>query len=82
MRVQPHAEPTLCSQARFIDAIVRTENGSVRPIELRSSNSSMYGTERVFSLGRRTIHFDALGLYAHPSSMENLSVTVGDFLSR
>jgi hypothetical protein len=46
----------------------------------------MYGVERTFSpfsLGGRTgrtINFDAFGLYAHPSSMESLSITVRDFL--
>jgi GNAT superfamily N-acetyltransferase len=80
--VQSHAEPTLCSQARFIDAIVRAMNGSVQPLELQSSKSlsSIYGTERPFSFGRRTITLAPLGLYAHPSRMENLSVTVGDII--
>jgi hypothetical protein len=76
--MQPDNGPTLFSQARFIDAIVRAVGDSCRPIELQShkSQSAIFGVETVLPFGRRAIALAPFGLYAHPSDCNHLYETV------
>ena len=77
-----HDEPTLFSQGRFVNAIVRTTKGPVRPIELRSatSHSTLFGMKTLHSFGRQSVALAPFGLYAHPSRGGDLDASLRDIV--
>lgn len=82
MHYSGSSEPTLFSQARFLDILTRSI-GNCRPVELiAKSNSSMVGAETVHSFGRRSISFCPFGLYAHPAGINDLGETVRTFVGQ
>jgi hypothetical protein len=74
--------PTLFSQGRFVNAIVRTTSDSVLPIELRSptSHSTLFGMKTLHSFGRQSVALAPFGLYAHPSGRGDLDASLRDIV--
>src|SRR5579864_6084465 len=81
---KPEDEPTLFSQARFVNTIVQAMRNSCRAVELRSetSQSSMFGVESLHSHGRRSVSLAPYGLYAHPAGDGDLDTAVRDIIGQ
>lgn len=81
-QTEPESAPTLFSQARFVNAIVRTMGNSCRSIELRSeaSRSRLFGVESVHSHGRRSVDLAPFGLYACPAGTGDLDAAARDIV--
>ncbi len=80
----PDDGPTLFSQPRFVNAIVRATGDSCRAIKLLSQDlqSTIFGVETIHSFGRRSIALAPFGLYAHPSHGGDLVAAVKDIIGQ
>src|SRR5215467_3506675 len=76
------SEPTLFSQARFADVVVRAISEFAPSRYQRWSVDSLVGVQTLLSYGRRSISLCPFGLYAHPSRGCDLSMTVRDVVSQ
>jgi Acetyltransferase (GNAT) domain len=76
---------TLFSQARFVEAVVRSSNYDLA-VKLRGrgaqSEAFVCGVELHHSLGRRSFSFAPFGLYAYPSVLDGLGACIRDFIAQ